>query len=116
MLWALVWTVLGVAALVGLGLLVRRDVKAVVALLRELAAASEQLARVSAAAAAGPTDPSGSPATSEAPGVHLPAALGGLRCAEAELRRYLDWPIGARDARRPGDGRTMLQQRPPLEV
>jgi len=112
-LWALVWTVLGLAALAVLGLLVRRDVKAALALLRELAAASEQLARVSAATGPGP---SGAPVTSEAPGVHLPAALGGLRAAEAELRRWLDWPIGARDARGPGDGRTMLEQRPPLEV
>ena len=129
MLWALVWTVLGLAALAVLGLLVRRDVKAALALLRELAAASEQLARVSAATGradgtgpadrTGPADgsgPTGRPVTSEAPGVHLPAALGGLRAAEAELRRWLDWPIGARDARGPGDGRTMLEQRPPLEV
>ncbi|NIZ92696.1 hypothetical protein [Kineococcus rubinsiae] len=123
MLWALVWTVLGLAALAVLGLLVRRDVKAALALLRELAAASEQLARVSAATgrddSTGPVDgsgPTGRPVTSEAPGVHLPAALGGLRAAEAELRRWLDWPIGARDARGPGDGRTMLEQRPPLEV
>lgn len=120
MLWALVWTVLALGSLVVLGLLVRRDVKALLALLRELAAASEQLARVSAAAAArsepvrSPAD--GAPVTSRPSGVHLPAALGGLRAAEAELRRWLDWPIGARDARSAGDGRTMHEQRPPLEV
>jgi hypothetical protein len=38
-LWALVWIVLGVGALAVLGLLVRRDVRAVIALLRDLAAA-----------------------------------------------------------------------------
>jgi len=124
-LWALVWTVLALGALVVLGLLARRDVKALLALLRELAAASEQLDRVSAAAAArsepvrsepvrSPAD--GAPVASRPSGVHLPAALGGLRAAEAELRRWLDWPIGARDARSAGDGRTMHEQRPPLEV
>ncbi|NAZ80539.1 hypothetical protein GTR02_01735 [Kineococcus sp. R8] len=109
MLWALVWIVLGTAAVVVLGLLVRRDVKAVVALLRDLATASEQLGRVSAAA-------SERAATSPTPGVHLPAALGGLRAAESELRRYLDWPSGACRPPSREDGRTMQQQRPPLEV
>jgi hypothetical protein len=119
-LWALAWTVLALSALAVLGLLVRRDVKAALALLRELAAASEQLARVSAATgerSRPPRAPAGAPpATSTSPGVHLPAALGGWRAAEAELRRWLDWPIGAGDARSAGDGRTMHEQRPPLEV
>jgi len=119
-LWALAWIVLGVGALVVLGLLVRRDVKALLALLRELAAASEQLARVSAAAAQrsrpAPSPADGAPVPAGPPGVHLPAALGGLHAAEAELRRWLDWPNGAGDARSAGDGRTMHEQRPPLEV
>ena len=107
--WVLVWTVLGVAALAVLVLLVRRVVRSLLALLRELTAASDQLAHLGAA-----TDGVGARATSSA--APLPSALAGPGAAGTELRRWLHWPRPTPGvpaaARRPGEPRSAVTGRP----